>query len=68
MTNTNNNKNNNDMDKVICIKSVKAKKGFEFKQGESFDFAIHNDGIIVYFSKFEFVKIKSQKAFNTYFK
>ena len=56
------------MDKVICIKNVKAKKGFEFKQGELFDFAIHNDGIVVYFSKFEFVKIKSQKAFNRYFK
>jgi hypothetical protein len=56
------------MENIICIKSVKTKKGFQFNKGNSYDFAIHNDGIVVYFSKFEFVKIKSENTFNKYFK
>ena len=56
------------MNKVTCIKDVKAKKGFQFKKCNSYEFAIHNDGIVIYFSKFEFVKIKSQNTFNKYFK
>ena len=56
------------MTTVTCTNNVKAKKGFEFKKGNSYDFAIHNDGIVVYFSKFEFVKIKSQSTFNKFFK
>ena len=56
------------MTRVNCIKNVKAKKGFEFKSGQSYEFAIHNDGIVIYFSKFEFVKIKNQGTFAKYFK
>lgn len=56
------------MNNLTCIKNVKAKKGFEFKKGQSYEFAIHHDGIMVYFSKFEFVKIKNQDTFNKFFK
>jgi len=56
------------MEKVICIKSVTTKSGIEFKQGNSYELAIHNDGAVVYSSKFEFVKIKSESTFNKFFK
>lgn len=57
----------NKMTSVKCIKNVKAKKGFEFEAGKSYSYAIHSDGILIYFSPFEFVKIKSLSTFKKFF-
>jgi hypothetical protein len=56
------------MEKVVCSKTVTTKKGFKFQQGNSYEFTIHHDGIVIYFSQFDFIKIKSETTFNTYFK
>ena len=56
------------METVTCIKTVIAKKGYEFKKGNSYQYAIHHDGIIIYCDTFEFVKIKSMDVFNKFFK
>lgn len=56
------------MNRVKCIKTVNAKKGFQFKQGESYDYAIHSDGIVIYLTTMEYVKVKSMDVFNKFFK
>jgi hypothetical protein len=53
---------------VTCTKNIKTKKGLEFVEGKSYDYAIDKGVIRVYFSKFEFVAIKSESLFNKYFK
>jgi len=61
-------KKKHQMEKVVCSKTVTTKKGFKFQQGNSYEFTIHHDGIVIYFSQFDFIKIKSETTFNTYFK
>ena len=55
-------------DMVMCIKNAQTKKGFKFIKGRSYDWNVKNGAIVVYFSRFEFVKIKNQKTFDKFFK
>ena len=57
------------MDKVRCIRSVKSNKsGAKFKKGESYDFIINGNQIIIYSNKFTFIKISSFKTLAKYFR
>jgi len=56
------------MEKVTCIKSVETKKGLKFEKGNSYEYSIYNDGIVINIDYVNSIKIKSENSFNKYFK